>query len=300
MSATQICWLLSAAVMLGITPALRAQSWDGVPTQAAKENAPLSRDESELAKGPAPRTEQGNPDLSGYWIPSYAKSDRPIGNLGKNLPGYKLPFSPAGTEAHRYNVTHTIDPVARCAIAGLPRQDTTGLPFQVVQGSDHLVFLYWTTTYRLVPLDGRKHTDDPDPSFFGEEVGSWKGDTLVVDSTGFKSERTWADDNANPHSDRQHIVERWTRPDAGHLHLEMVVIDPKFYTRPIHYQRTWLLGEPQDQVPEYSCSENNVDASHQQPGPGRIGTDGERGAQKLAPLPPPPSAEHPATTSIPK
>jgi hypothetical protein len=79
----------------------------------------------------------------------------------------------------------------------------------------------------------------------------------------------------------------------------MIVTDPKYYTQPIHYRRTWLLGRTEDEVPEYSCAEDNVDASHLSPGPGRIGRDGLRGYQRLAPLPPPPSKEHPSMTSIP-
>jgi hypothetical protein len=196
-------------------------------------------------------------------------------------------------------VEHTIDPEALCIVGGLPRHNASGLPFQLLQGADHAVFLYWYTTYRLVPFDGRKHSDDPDPSFFGEEMGSWDGDTFVIDSIAFKEQRTWADENANPHSDQQQVIERWTRPDIGHLHVDMVVTDPKFYTEPIHYQRTWLLGKPGDEVREYSCSEDNVDAPHLGPGPGPIGPDGQRGYEKLAPLPPPPSKDHPAVTSIP-
>jgi hypothetical protein len=261
-----------------------------------RENSPFSRNEADLPKGPAPRL-AGHPDLSGYWVPS--RKDKPVGNLGKDLPGYKLPFTTDGAAALKYNLEHTVDPEALCIVGGLPRHNASGLPFQLLQGADHAVFLYWYTTYRLVPFDGRKHSDDPDPSFFGEEIGSWDGDTFVIDSIGFKERRTWADENANPHSDRQHVVERWTRPDIGHLHVEMEVTDPKFYTEPIHYQRTWLLGKPGDEVREYSCSEDNVDAPHLQPGPGPIGPDGQRGYEKLAPLPPPPSKDHPAVTSIP-
>jgi len=276
------------------TPAAAKQ-----PDVTGRENAPFSRKEEDLPKGPAPRTAEGHPDLSGYWVPSRAPKDKPVGNLGKDLPGYKLPFTPAGEAALKYNVEHTVDPEALCIVGGLPRHNASGLPFQLVQGNDHAVFLYWYTTYRLVPFDGRKHPEDPDPSFFGDEVGSWDGDTFVIDSIGFKERKTWADENANPHSDQQHVVERWTRPDLGHLHVEMVVTDPKFYTQPIHYQRTWLLGKPGDEVHEYSCSEDNVDEIHLGPGPGPIGADGQRGYEKLAPLPPPPSKDHPAVTSIP-
>ena len=258
----------------------------------------FSRREEDLPKGPAPKTAQGHPDLSGYWVPS--SRDKPVGNIGKDRPGYKLPLTEAGRAALRYNLEHTIDPESLCIVGGIPRHDASALPFQLLEGADQIAFLYWYTTYRLIPADGRKHGDDPDPSFFGEEVGSWDGDSFVIDSVAFKDVRTWADENANPHSDQLHTVERWTRPDVGHLHLELTVIDPKFYTEPIHYQRTWLLGRPGQQVREYSCAEDNVDAPHLQPGPGPIGPDGQRGYEKMAPLPPPPDKDHPAKTSIPE
>ena len=288
---------LGALSFIFLAGSLAAQDPTKKPVNATgRENSPFTRNEADLPKGPAPRLGE-HPDLSGYWIPS--RKDKPVGNLGKDIPGYKLPFTAAGEAARKYNVEHTIDPEALCVVGGLPRHNASGLPFQLLQGANHAVFLYWYTTYRLVPFDGRKHSDDPDPSFFGEELGSWDGDTFVIDSIAFKEKRTWADENANPHSDQQHVVERWTRPDVGHLHVDMVVTDPKFYTEAIRYQRTWLLGKPGDEVREYSCSEDNVDAPHLGPGPGPIGSDGQRGYEKLAPLPPPPTKDHPAVTSIP-
>ena len=139
------------------------------------------------------------------------------------MPGYKLPFTAEGAAAQKYNVEHTVDPEAFQHRRRPAAHNGSGLPFQLVQGADHAVFLYWYTTYRLVPFDGRKHSDDPDPSFFGEEIGSWDGDTFLIDSVAFKEKRTWADENADPHSDQQHVIERWTRPDIGHLHVDMVV-----------------------------------------------------------------------------
>lgn len=282
-----------------VTPKQSASAPGAKATDSQLESAVsrFSRREEELPKGPTPRTGNGHPDLSGYWVPS--RTDKPVGNIGKDLPGYKLPFTEAGREALKYNVEHTIDPESLCIVGGIPRHDASALPFQLLESSEHIVFLYWYTTYRLIPTDGRKHNEDPDPSFFGDEVGSWNGDTLVIDSIAFKDARTWADENADPHSDQLHTLESWTRPDIGHLHLELTVIDPKFYTEPIHYRRTWLLGRPDQQVKEYSCAEENVDAPHLQPGPGPIGPDGQRGYEKLAPLLPPPDKDHPAKTWIP-
>jgi len=158
----------------------------------------------------------------------------------------------------------------------------------VLQGSSKVVFMYWYSYFRLIPFGaGVKHTEDPDPSFFGEEIGRWEGDTLVIDSIAFKDERVWIDENANPHSDAMHVVERWTRPDLDHIHVDTLIEDPKFYTRPFTYARTWVLGKPDEQIQEYSCSENNVDRDHLGFGPGPIRPDGTRGYIDLAPLPPP-------------
>lgn len=260
-------------------------------------SSPFAVNEADLPKGPAPRLTDGHPDLSGYWLPS--KKDRPSGNIGKDLPGYKLPLTDAGRTALKHNVEQTVDPEALCIVGGIPRHDASALPFQLLQGKAQVAFLYWYTTYRLIPFDVRKHDDDPNPSFFGDEIGWWEGNTFVIDSTAFKEERTWIDENANPHSDQQHTIEKWTRPDVAHLHLELIVEDPKFYTEPLHYQRTWLLGKPDQHVHEYSCAENNVDGPHIGPGPGPIGADGQRGYGKLSPLPPPPDKDHPAKTNIP-
>ena len=72
---------------------------------------------------------------------------------------------------------------------------------------------------------------DPDPTFFGDKTGRWEGDTFVIDTVGLKDTPIWIDENANPQSEAMHVVEKWTRPDANHIHLELTVDDPKFYTQ---------------------------------------------------------------------
>jgi hypothetical protein len=245
----------------------------------------LSADDVKSTR-PTPRTASGKPDFSGYW--KGMKDTKPGGNIGKDLPGWKLPLTPAGEAALKRNLTTTVDPEALCIIGGIPRHNASGLPFEVLQGANKIAFLYWYNYFRLIPIDpNRKHSEDPDPSFFGEELGRWEDDTLVIDSVGFKDEKVWIDENANPHSDALHVVERWTRPDADHIHVETLIEDPKFYTRPFTYSRTWVLGAPTDQIAEYSCSENNVHSDHLGFGPGPIRPDGTRGYIEEAPLPPP-------------
>jgi hypothetical protein len=234
---------------------------------------------------PAPRL-NGHPDFSGYW--KGIRGMTPVGNIAKDLPALKLPFTPAGEAAWKHNVSATVDPESLCILGGIPRHNASGLPFEVLQGEKKVAFLYWYTYYRAIPIDPkRKHSEEPDPSFFGEELGHWEGDTLVVDSIGFKDEKVWIDENADPHSDALHVVERWTRPDYNHIHVDTLIEDAKFYTKPFNYSRTWVLGKPEEEIHEYACSENNVDRDHLGFGPGYIKPDGTRGYEELKPLPPP-------------
>jgi len=228
--------------------------------------------------GPAPRSPDGHPDLSGFWKGSIATT--PVGNIGKDLPNFKLPLTPAGAAALPPTLTATVDPESLCIIGGIPRHSASALPFEILQHTGRVVFLYMYTYFRVIPVDGRQHDADPDPSFFGDKVGRWEGDTLVIDTIAIKGSPEspiWIDENANPQSDAMHAIERWTRPDASHLHLELTVDDPKYYTHPFQYTRTWLLGKPKEGLQEYSCSENNVDRDHLGPGPGPIKPDGTRG-----------------------
>ena len=203
---------------------------------------------------PAPRTPNGKPDLSGFW-----KGPLIFGGMFKDFGG-KPPFTPAGAAAYQYNLTKSINPEGLCLFAGIPRASISGVPFEIIQSSNRVAFLYelmWT--FRTVPVDGRKHASDPEPSFFGEGIGQWEGDTLVIDSIGFKDKLTWLDDDAHPHSNAMHVVERWSRPDADHLAHEVTVEDPKFYTQPFTFKRVFTVMPPGQELYEMACDENNID-----------------------------------------
>jgi len=204
---------------------------------------------------PAPRTLDGKPDLSGFWQGPLQR------NMDKNVPGgFKAIFTAAGAEAYQQNLTNTINPEGLCLFAGIPRASISGVPFQIVQNSNRVVFLYelmWT--FRSIPLDGRDRPQDPAPSFFGTGIGKWEGDTLVIDSTAFKDHLSWLDDDAHPHSDAMRVTERWWRPDAEHLAHEVTVVDPKFYSRPFTFDRVFTHMPPGEELIEYACNENNRD-----------------------------------------
>lgn len=243
---------------------------------------------------PTPRGLDGHPDLTGYWKPLRTKG-KPGGNIGKDQPGFKLPFTPAGEKALQYNLTQTVDPEAVCILGGIPRHNASGLPFEILHTPKRLATLYVYNTHRWVWIDGRKQDEDPEPRYFGNGVGHWEGDTLVVESAGFKDSKDgklWIDENGNPQSEKTGVVERWSRPDFDHISLHMTIDDPVYYTKPFTFERTWVHGKPGEGLTEYACNENNIDAHHIGPGPGPIGPDGNRGAgydgKPLPDVPPPP------------
>jgi hypothetical protein len=210
------------------------------------------RDRGNKAK-PAPRGPDGHPDLSGFW-----KGPLIFGRMFKDAGG--PPFTAAGAAAYQFNLTKSVNPEGLCLFAGIPRASISGVPFEIVQNSKRVAFLYelmWT--FRSIPLDGRGHPSDIEPSFWGNSTANWEGDTLVIDSIGFKDKLTWLDDDAHPHSDGMHVVERWTRTDADHLAHSVTVDDPKFYTKPFTFSRVFVAMEPGQELYEMACDENNVD-----------------------------------------
>ncbi|NOT26128.1 MAG: hypothetical protein HOP16_08490 [Acidobacteria bacterium] len=120
------------------------------------------------------------------------------------------------------------DPAFYCKPEGVPRM---GAPSQIVQTPGQVVFLYeGRNTFRVIPTDGRPHRDDVDPSWMGDSVGRWEGDTLVVDVNQFTDE-SWLDADGWFHSDKMRVVERFRR-EGNTLHYSAVVEDPEVFTTP--------------------------------------------------------------------
>ncbi|WP_312690145.1 hypothetical protein [Brevundimonas nasdae] len=232
--------------------------------------------------GPAvatPRGADGKPVLTGYWKLLH-EDGKPDGNLAKDEPGFVPPLTPAGREALAFNQT-VIDPEARCLITGIPRLLTSVLPFEILQTPDRLATLHQLSWHRWVWLDGRARDPEQDPKYLGNALGHWDGDVLVIESSGFHDSSAgnlWLDDNANPISADAVVVERWSRPDRNHLVLELTYTDPRYYSRPITYRRTWVLAPEGEHLQEFSCEWNTPwILKHLERGPGPIGPNGNRG-----------------------
>jgi len=128
---------------------------------------------------------------------------------------------------------------------------------KIVQTPGLILIMLELGGVRQIYTDGRKHVADPSPSWLGYSVGTWQGDTLVVDTVGFNG-KSWLDVIGHPQSEAAHIVERYRRRDFGHMDIEMTIDDPTWYTKPFTVKVTHLL-QPDTDILEYFCSENEKD-----------------------------------------
>jgi len=203
--------------------------------------------------GPAPRTADGKPDLSGVWQRPY------VPDMSKDGPNQKgmaeLPFSEWGAKEWKNYHAEEGDYAGACLPFGLPRSINTPEPLQIIQNPKYVAILFEQNTwYHVFPVDGRPHRQQA-PTWFGDSVGHWEGDTLVVDTVNFNG-HTRLDTVGHPHSDQLHMIQRFTRTDLGHIAYEMTIDDPKTFTKPWKNTRTFTL-RPDWELMEYSCEENN-------------------------------------------
>ncbi len=222
-----------------------------------------------VAKGPlpVPRTADGKPDLTGVWQPgsdrvgTWEEANQGVGvaEPGKNTarraerPSYQ-PWSAAKVmESYKQHAADS--PLTRC----IPQLDLGGTegslyPWQFVQTPQLIVILIESRhVFRLIPLNA-SHPEDLDPSYLGDAVGHWEGDTLVVDVTGFKEILT----GLSIHTDAMHVIERFTRVDYNTIKYEAKVEDPKALTKPWTVESKLML-RPGTRLQEYVCEENNQD-----------------------------------------
>jgi hypothetical protein len=218
---------------------------------------------------PAPRLPDGHPDLGngkGSWNPRVIANIAGVGDPNRSPVEHvvDVPFQPwarAVYEERQANLQKH-DPESRCLPPGIPRMMATPFPFQIFQLSDRVLFVFegGAHIWRTIFTDGRPHPKDPNPSFLGDSVGRWEGDTLVVDVVGL-NEATWLDQAGHPHTEALHAIERFTRTSEMTLHYAVTIDDPLAYTKPwtTSYTIPWAPGV---ELFEYICQENNKDLGH--------------------------------------
>jgi hypothetical protein len=205
--------------------------------------------------GPTPRSKDGKPDLSGVWGYAGYTSD-----IAKDYDVGELPMTPLAEKLFKERQANQgiEDPEARCLPTGVPRRDP--YPTKIVQTPNLVLILFEGNihSYRQIFLDSA-HPADLDPTWFGHSTGHWDGDVLVVDTVGFNG-KTWLDLAGHGTSDQLHVIERYSRPDFGHLKNEITIEDPVMYTRPWNVTEITPLME--GEIIEYICNENNLDVPH--------------------------------------
>lgn len=232
--------------------------------RVAPAKLPRTADGKVNLNAPMPRDSEGHPDLSGVWEES-SESEMPrlLLNLAADLKPGDVSFQPwAKALFDERQANNSKDhPGARCLPSGIPEKDMVPGPYKIIQIPGLVVFLYESRTiYRQIFTDGRPLPDDPNPAWQGYSIGHWEGDTLVVETAGFK-DKGWLDMAGHPASESLHVFERFTRRDLGHMDLQVTIHDPKTYTK------DWTVNAkihllPQDELIEHICEENNKDPAH--------------------------------------
>jgi hypothetical protein len=206
--------------------------------------------------GPTPRLPNGKPDFNGIWdhayVPDMSLSAR---NAAQQKGAGPLPLTAAGIENIKsYDPEKDGDYTGMCMPYGLTRSFNGPFPIQIMQTANHVAFLFeMGNWFHVVPFKDA-HSPEPNPTWFGESIAKWDGDTLVVDTVGFNG---WSrlDTRGHPHSDKLHVTQTFRRYDAGHIAYTVTVEDPVFYTKPWTNERTFTLTT--GELIEYSCQENN-------------------------------------------
>jgi hypothetical protein len=260
--------------------------------------APRNADGTVNLDGPAPRLPDGRPDFSGVWgfmggtrtgalfgIPGFdlapprvqpqGPSTRPpstsldekpaatLANIGGGFTG-GLPLRPesAALVKQRMKNFSRDNPEVWCLPLGNQQFNAHWFPRKITQTPTLMLLLFETHMgVRQIFLDGRSlPTNDPQPWFFGYSVGRWEGDTLVVETIGFRKDG-WLDVNGHPLGEKGRTIERFRRPNYGTIELEQTVDDPEHYTRPFTTTLTWRLM-PDAELMEMVCTENNLSIQH--------------------------------------
>lgn len=224
----------------------------GVASTSAKESA--------VSDSPA----AGFGSLSGIWVnSSYETSSRstPRDGLIKASDGTSPPLQPWARELVDKRVKETEEgrPYAttksHCLPAGVPQMMFgPKLPIQILETPGQITILIEEfNNFRIIRMN-KNHREDPDPTFMGDSIGHWEGDTLVIDTIGL-TDKTTLDPIATPHSDALHVVERIRRTGQDTLEVVVEFDDPRTFTKPWTAKTSFKAASDWD-IQESLCENN--------------------------------------------
>jgi len=266
------------AILWTVSPSTFAQNVQGGTSGVAQERTSAGSENWHVVPpgGPAPRTKDGHPDLNGVWFPNSA--GRQVQRAYPIDPAARRQFDPKATpEEKPVLLPGAADKFRRqqqrygdCALPGTPgtllEENVLTWPIQLIQTADRLLmFIEYPMDFRIIHTDGRPHPKDPDPTFNGNSVAHWEGDTLVVDTIAI-------DERANFggffHSDQEHVIERYSRPSKNYIIQEITVEDPLVLAKPWKSApRKWSLSVvADDDLEEFFCTTNEEPQEWQKEG----------------------------------
>ena len=250
-----------------------AAQWLNLPTPGI----PRTSDGKPDLAAPAPKTPDGKPDFSGMWAP---RDILPCDAKQRGVQCTELPLTPqlvnfaAGlkdglpyqawaadlVKSRAKDVAYT-DPHTHCMPPNYPRAWAFPESQKIFQTPTQLVILHeFNASYRQIFFDGRKLPGDMLPTWDGYSVARWEGETLVVESAGYRDD-SWLDTAGNFFSNEARVAERIRRPNFCSLDVDVTVNDPKVFTR------AWTISlhlKPllDTEMIDFICQENNKDIGH--------------------------------------
>jgi hypothetical protein len=210
-----------------------------------------------------PGAVSSSPDLSGVWT-QYPRISARSGVLGGFVFTQDEPPMTPWAEA-KYKAAKAAhvggyegesdDTTLTCAPPGVPRIYLFNFPMEIIQIPGRVILFYEFGHFvRQIFTDGRGHAKDAAPTWMGDSIGKWEGETLIIDTIGF-NDKTWIDQVGHPHSDALHLVERIRRTTPDMLQIDITFDDPKAYTKPWTARKAFKL-RPDWNIAEYVCEDN--------------------------------------------
>lgn len=242
-------------------------------------DTPKKADGTPNLEAPAPRLPNGKPDFSGVWesrippsgrlggpfLPSLTNDGPPVAtfvDIGRNMKE-GLPLTPWAAELKKQRMSRNSmdNPDAHCLPPGFMQLHTHSQPRKIVHTKDVMTIAYESNYgLRWIFTDGRALPADPQPWWYGYSVGKWDGDTLVVETIGYRDEG-WLDVNGTPFGSTTKTIERFRRVNYGRLEIDITIEDAKVFTKPVTVRVNHRLY-PDGELIEFVCNENERSSQH--------------------------------------
>jgi hypothetical protein len=190
-----------------------------------------------------------------------------VKRIGRDIDGKLPPLQPWAQQLldkriHEADDEHKIfaNNASRCLAQGIPYMlfGAVDGPIQIIEGLDQVTILSSELSEHWLIYFGVKHPEHLEPSYYGDSVGHWEGDTLVVDTIGVGGDKTTIDQVGTPHSDDLHVVTRLRRLTDDDLEVRTLLDDPKAFLHPWERRVLYHRAAPGSRIEEYVCDNSNA------------------------------------------